>query len=645
MDSSARPNILWVSVEDINPLLGCYGDTYAITPHLDALAERSVRYGNAHSMAPVCSASRSSIITGVAACSLGTHHHRSAARMPEQVRLMPAYLREAGYFTTNNVKTDYNLAGTGGPGTAVGPEEADEARRTVGLMDDAFSEWSRAAHWRHRRAGQPFFAVFNYEDCHSSVTWDSPDAPGRIVERERFDLLASDEFHDPDEAPVPPYHPDVPEFRAAWARYYDAVTQIDHRVAAHLEALEDAGVAEDTIVAFWADHGTGMLRAKHWLWEQGDHVPLMIYYPPRWQHLAPELPGSVVESPVTTLDLAASTLVMAGLPVPSHMHSRPTLVAASSRAAATRSGRSFVISGRDRLDTRFEFIRAVRGSRFRYQRNFYPHRPYFPYENSIYWSSYVGVWDGLARAGKLVGAQRQIAAKTKPFEELYDGAGDRHFVEDLARNPEHKQVLDEMRGQLYDWMVEHRDLGVFDEPELYERAGDGPLWTVGQRATNYERILETADLSRQGRELAAEMVARAGDDDSAVRFWAITGLVILGARDEASIATLLTAVGDDAVSVRIAAADGLLRLDRHEAGLPALIAGLEHPIAAARGRAANVLDSQPPASAERLRPALEPLQRALDRLGDTSLDAVQYRNPMLRAVAVIEGSDRYYRWD
>ncbi len=623
-----RPNIVWVSVEDINPLLGCYGNSYATTPHLDGFALQGIRYANAHSMAPVCSASRAAIITGMAACSLGTHHHRSAVTTPDFLRLLPAYLRDAGYFTSNCVKTDYNLAGTFRPDHG------------APITRDAWSEWHGAAHWRQRREGQPFFSVFNYTECHSFVTREADD----VLLQERLNLLQSEDFHDPAAVPLPPYHPDYPEIRRVWARYYDAITQIDHHVGRHLRELQEDGVEDDTIVVFWADHGTGMLRAKHWLWEQGDHVPLIVRYPARWQHLAPELPGTVVEEPVTTLDLAASTLVMAGLPVPAHMQSQPVLCHPQGVVSTrTTAHRPYVVSGRDRLDTRFELVRAVRGRHLRYQRNFFPHLPYFRYENSLYGSEYIRVWDRLARSGQLRGAQRQIAARRKPSEELYDGATDPWFVTDLAREERHQQSLTEMREQLYGWMIEHRDLGLIDEPELHERADGAPLWEVGRQLDNYERILETADLSRRGNNSHGAMLQRAGDDDSAIRFWAVTGLAIGQFDDQPTVATLNRALADSAVSVRIAAADALCRLGCYEAALPALIDALEHPLVMARGRAANVLDSQPRAAAPSLCPALVPLRQAIARLGDGLLE-VQYRFPMERSVAAIEGSTDYYRW-
>ena len=189
-ESVDRPNIVWISLEDITPLMGCYGDTYARTPVFDALATAGIRYTKAHSIAPVCSTSRSSIITGMYPSSLGTHHHRSnVGRPPDFVKMLPNLMSEAGYYTTNNAKRDYNIAGA------------------------RWHETSKQAHWRHRpRKKPPFFAVFNFGQCHSSITKISE----KVIVQRRLNRLKPEEFHDPVEAPIPPYHPDVPEFRNAW---------------------------------------------------------------------------------------------------------------------------------------------------------------------------------------------------------------------------------------------------------------------------------------------------------------------------------------------------------------------------------------------------------------------------------------------
>ena len=247
------------------------------------------------------------------------------------------------------------------------------ATRRPPLSAAAWDAWSGSAHWRQRRAGQPFFAVYNYTECHSFVTKDSDET----ILAERLTLLQPDDFHDPEQAPLPPYHPRhprVPQGVVALLRRGDA-DRLPRRPPTSPSCARTA-LWDDTIVVFWADHGTGMLRAKHWGWEQGDHVPLIVRFPPRWQHLAPAAPGSVVEEPVTTMDLTASTLTMTGLPVPDYMHSRPVLCAGAGGAGAVGPAgavhRPFVVTGRDRLDTRFELVRSVRARHLRYQRNLLP---------------------------------------------------------------------------------------------------------------------------------------------------------------------------------------------------------------------------------------------------------------------------------
>ena len=203
--TAAKPNILWISLEDITPMMGSYGDEYARTPVFDSLAAEGIRYDKAYAVSPVCSPSRSSVITGMYPNSLGSMHHRSNTRPPEFSKMLPNLLREAGYYTSNNRKRDYNMGG------------------------DDWHESSDKAHWRNRPdKDQPFFAVFNLTECHSSIT----KIPEDQVVKERLYRLKTEDFHDPKKAPIPPYHPDVPEFRRAWARYYDAVTQVDYRAGA-----------------------------------------------------------------------------------------------------------------------------------------------------------------------------------------------------------------------------------------------------------------------------------------------------------------------------------------------------------------------------------------------------------------------------
>ncbi|MBI5686808.1 MAG: sulfatase [Verrucomicrobia bacterium] len=260
---AARPNILWLTAEDICPNLGCYGDTYAVTPNLDRFATQAVRYTQAFGITGVCAPNRSCLITGVFPTRLGSHGMRSTTTLPAAVKCFSEYLHEAGYYCSNNAKTDYNFA----------------------VPKDAWDECSRKGHWRNRKPGQPFFAVFNHEVCHEGQI--------RVPEaqyQENTARLTPAQRHDPAKAPVPPFHPDTPEVRRDWARYYDNITAMDYQIADKLKELEDAGLAEDTIVFFFGDNGTGLPGMKKWIWEGGIHVPLMVRFPKKWQHLAPAAP-------------------------------------------------------------------------------------------------------------------------------------------------------------------------------------------------------------------------------------------------------------------------------------------------------------------------------------------------------------------
>ena len=343
-----RPNIVWISVEDISAHLGSYGDPVARTPALDRLAGQGVRYTNAYTTAGVCAPSRSSIITGMYQNSLGTQHMRTThtgeglptpyfAVPPPYVKTFTEYLRAAGYFCTNNVKTDYQF---GEPVTA-------------------WDESSASAHWRspNRKADQPFFSVFNYTTTHESQTWVKPD-----------EQLVTD----PQAVVVPPYYPDTPLVRRQIAKLYDQIARVDDQAAEILRQIDEDGLAENTIVFFWSDHGDGLPRAKRWLYDSGLHVPLIIRRPGHTET------GAVNTDLVSMVDLGPTVLSLAGVPIPVHMQGRPFL---GEQAAPARD---YIYAARDRFDESYDMVRAVRDRQYKYIRNYYPLQPYvlhIPFRN------------------------------------------------------------------------------------------------------------------------------------------------------------------------------------------------------------------------------------------------------------------------
>ena len=572
---AARPNILWITCEDISPNLGCYGDRFARTPTLDALAARGFRFDNAFAGTGVCAVARSSIITGVWSSSLGSHHMRCTTRLPENVKCFTEYLRGAGYYCTNNAKTDYNFPVPKGAWDACGHE----------------------AHWRNRATGRPFFAVFNFTTTHESQI-RLPNA----AFFKRTARLTPAQRHDPAEVPLPPQHPDHPAVRQDWARYHDLITAMDYQVAGLLGQLEADGLADETIVFFYSDHGAGMPGHKKWVWDSGLHVPMIVYVPPALRHLAEFTPGSSTDRLVSFLDLAPTVLSLTGLPIPRHMQGSAFL---GPKAAPARK---YVFAIRDRMAERYDMVRVVRDERFQYHRNYMPH---------LSWSQRVGythqmptmqVWLELARAGKLNAVQARYFLPTKPIEELYDVAADPHQTKDLAANGEYRGVLETMRRAHRQWQRNTHDVGLLPEHEIDVRSTGTTPYEMALDIEKHPqaRLMEAADLAnRMDPAGIGELLDLMKDPDAAVRYWGVIGLVALGEKAAPATDALLAALKDEAPNVRVAAADALGNLDRHEAALPVLIAELKNPSIPVRLEAINALDRLGP----RARPALPVIRK------------------------------------
>jgi N-sulfoglucosamine sulfohydrolase len=368
-----RPNILWIVLEDLSPELGCYGDPYAVTPHIDRLASQSAVYTKAFSNAGSCAPARSTLITGMYPPAIGTHHMRSEGLPPPFVKGFPEYLQQAGYHTSNHSKQDYNW---------IAPASTWNAND---------NNW-REKGWR-LRGDKPFFTVINIMETHSSqvyqpwVDWESRRASLDPAQR-----------HDPAKAIVPPYYPDTPETREVLKRYADNVTYADRIVGDILEHLEADGLAEETIVFFYADHGTGLPRSKSFQFESSLRVPLMVRFPRKYQQMAPVAAGGRVERLVAFIDFAPTVLSLAGVEIPEHFQGDPFL-------GTARQGfpKQYVYGYRDRMDERYELIRSVRDGRFKYIRNYFPHLPWFHHQTRLYPSTnpLLEAWHRLSRAGEL----------------------------------------------------------------------------------------------------------------------------------------------------------------------------------------------------------------------------------------------------
>ncbi|MFA5193260.1 MAG: sulfatase-like hydrolase/transferase [Verrucomicrobiia bacterium] len=581
--TSPKPNILWITCEDICPQFGCYGDSYARTPNLDAFARQAVRYTRAFAAAPVCSPARSCLITGMYATSLGTQRLRSTFPVPAEFRGFPAWLREAGYYCSNNVKTDYNLRGE------------------AAFIRDAWDVSSGKAHWRGRKPGQPFFAVFNLMTTHQSRT--------SVFPHEQFEKmvgsrLAPEERHDPAKAPVPPYYPDTSESRRMLARYYDCITAMDKEVAALLRALDEDGLANDTIVFFYSDNGMGIPRGKRCLFDTGLWEPLIIRFPEKFRHLATGAPGSVTDRLVSFVDFGPTVLSLAGLPMPKQMQGVPFAGPAAGKP------RKFVFGARDRVDEAFDLSRSVRDGRWLYIRNFMPHLSWMPPERFSDGSTMRREFKRLAAEGRLGTDQLTYAAPRKPIEELYDSETDPHQVKNLAALPKHRATLEKMRRALREWLLTTRDAGFLTEPQMRERIGaDSTPFAVAKDPKKYPlvRLLDAADLV--GRSDAVPKLEKLlSDADDGVRYWAAVGLRAAGKDAAPACDALRAALKDTSAVVRIEAAVALVQLGETEAALRALEGDLrsEHgDVALHAARALELLG-------EVVRPAMPAMRAVLD---------------------------------
>lgn len=515
-----RPNILWLSSEDHGPHLGCYGDKFATTPHADRLAAKGTIYLHAWSCAPVCAPARTTIISGLYPPATGSEHMRSLVPYPAGKKMFPQYLRGAGYYCSNNAKEDYNLAQPG----------------------RVWDESSRKAHWKNRGAGQPFFAVFNSEKSHESKVRARPH---RVV-------------HDPEKVRVPAYHPDTPEVRQDWAQYYDVVSEADADAGARLKELDEAGLAEETIVWYWADHGSGMPRSKRWPYNSGLRVPLIVYIPPKFGALATAdaVPGGKSDRLVSFVDFAPTVLSLAGIAPPDWMHGHAFL---GPYAAAPQP---FVFGFRGRMDERYDLVRSATDGRYVYIRNYLPHLIYGQHVEYMFQTPTTVVWKKLHDEGKLTPAQDAFW-NTKPPEELYDLQNDPDEVHNLADSAAHRESLKKLREAQQHLARDIRDVGFLPEGEFFSRAPGVSPYDLGHDPTKYrfDRIFATAELASQLQPEALPELTRAlTDDDSAVRYWGVLGILMrgqAGVESAGAAAAMRSALHDRSPHVRVVAAQFL----------------------------------------------------------------------------------------
>ena len=540
--ANLQPNILWITCEDLSPILGCYGDRVANTPNIDLFAQNAVRFTNAYASAPICTPARSSLITGVYASSMGTHHLRGVVPKSDKIKCFTEFLRKQGYYCTNNVKEDYNF---------ITPEEA-------------WDESSDSAHWRNRKPGQPFFSVFNFMVTHQSQTRYGIEKLNEINS-----TLDEKDRINPDDVEIPPYYPDTPIVRNNIASLYTQVHIMDKKFQEIINQLEEDGLRENTIIFFYSDHGTGLPRGKGYLHDTGIKVPLIIEFPEKYKHYSPAKAGAFSDELVNFIDFPPTVLSLTGIDPPKYMQGNPFL------GQYRKNSNDYVISIRDRRDEVLMFSRSIRTDKYHYIRNFLPHRPRM---QRNFYSEITPIRQELRRLdnlGLLQSNEDWLMEDSVPVDELYDTETDPHELNNLAQEAEHQEIMELLKRNLFSWMVETKDLGLVPEHEMIEKSKDNAPYDTFSNNFDPKPILDLVDKIGRGKQHIDSFNFALQSKNPVYRYWGATGLAALGKNAVESKELLQSTLNDLVPYVRFAASEAICNIGYPRKGVEILSKGLD----------------------------------------------------------------------
>lgn len=533
LPAAERPNILWITSEDNDKLwLGCYGNKQANTPNIDALAQRSIRFENFYSNAPVCAVARSTILTGVHAPSQGTQHMRSRHPIPAANKPYLEYLRAQGYYCTNASKTDFNFQ----------------------INDkEIWDECGQKAHYRNRSEEQPFFAVFNLTESHESSLFAD-----KIASNRRKGRIPKTPRIDPKDVNLPPHLPDLPEVRQNIAVYHDNLTLMDSRVGALLAELEAQGVADNTIVFYYADHGGITPRGKRYLKNTGVNVPLLVHVPKKWQSLSPYSNGSSTDQPAAFVDLAPTLLSLLDIAKPAQMQGKAFL----GKRIQPSKAKDYVFLYADRFDEIYGMRRGLTDGRWKYIRRFTPHYAATPYSYFQFGQSAWVAWRKAWQEGQLQGRHRTIWERHQPVEELFDTQSDPWEVTNLANHPDHTQQLMIMRQALKEKMVTVHDTGLIPEPMFAELAPGTPIATFAKSEKNdWSQLADLAFIaSARDEESLPTLITKLSSQNPLERYWGVQGCLILDKKSLPAAESLRKLLTDTHSANRVSAAQALITI-------------------------------------------------------------------------------------
>jgi arylsulfatase A-like enzyme len=538
--AAERPNFLVITWEDVSPHFGCYGDKLAHTPTIDRLAAEGVRFDKAFAVAGVCAPSRSAIVSARWPVSLGSQHMRSEVKLPPDFRCFPAYLRDAGYYCINPGKTDYNF------------------KAPADTWDVADKDGS----WSHRKPGQPFVAVYNFEETHQGPSQRQSTADAKRAALPKKAIVT------PEQVSVPGYFPDTPGVRQQLANVHNNIARADQLTGELLKKLREEGLEDDTIVIFYGDHGDGIPRIKTHLYHVSLRVPLIVKIPAKFRNKATPAPGSAVDELVSLMDLGPTMLSLAGIQPPAGWDGRACL--GEHAQAAPR----FLFGHRDRVDFSSNLQRAVHDGRWHYIRDFRPDLMPRPPSHSFEISAILQDSRRLHRAGTFTGPQASWLEKTGIIEELYDTQTDPHCLQNLATDPAQAERLATMRGALREWQLRVKDLALLPE-SVQARLASQHGRASAIPADLLSKLPDLADAPLHGKTARAALTTALDSANATERFWAVIGLGTVQATESAAV--LQKHLTDPDATVATAAAWSLHRLGHTDsASLEALRRGLKN---------------------------------------------------------------------
>lgn len=534
----SKPNILWLVIEDTSPqYIGCYGNSVVNTPNIDGLASSGVRFSNAYSTGTISSPSRSTIITGVKTYKMGTGNHRSDFPIPDFIKGFPYYLKQAGYYTSNNSKTDYNTS---------------DAKR---IIADSWNESSNSAGWWNRKSGQPFFSVFNFGDSHQSKTMTNP---YHLYEKQVLDLLPDSLKVGDNDFQMPPFYKDTPEMRKQLARVYNGVSLADYKIGHILDRIEKEGLMDSTIIFFYADHGEGMPRGKSNGIGQGYKVPFVVWFPKIYRHLSPwGKEGVVTEEHIDFSDLAPTILSLAGVDIPEHIDGRAFLGSQREKA------KEYLFLSNDRCENSFNLDRTIVKNNLLYTRHF------TPYSQQLRWIHYF-IYGEISQliindynSGEL-SEREAIVMEPREAEYLFDLSDDPWEMQDLSKDPAYRDELVQMRYALEKNIIDSRDVLFNTEYELKK---------LGDSITPYEyRLLDEYDFNNiwkstkyagfRDTRSKKEQIKLLDDPNKITRLWAAIGLKSQTSFDENEIAQISHHLFDPYPPVQIFLASTLYEVNK-----------------------------------------------------------------------------------